>query len=195
MPPCDSSVRYFLVKIEPPGQQTFSYSPKLNLSTALRGSAEPFHSSTGVDSQTYGRVPPHIVCGPAPCWIVVPLRGETAQHRAKPCPLIYGSRARAGKAMTIRSVNHAAIDRLATGHLTSPDRPASLSSLDGGRFDARSFYDHGQGGRAEDARLRLVAEPHTGRTLDRRHVRGTAPRFVGLQGQHTLVRNGPHQDH
>jgi len=32
----------------------------------------------------YGRVPPHIVCGPAPCWIVVPLRGETAQHRAKP---------------------------------------------------------------------------------------------------------------
>ena len=35
MPPCDSSVRYFLVKIEPPGQQTFSYSPKLNLSTAL----------------------------------------------------------------------------------------------------------------------------------------------------------------
>src|SRR5208283_5817069 len=30
----------------------------------------------------------HIVCGPAPCWIVVPLRGETAQHRAKPCPLI-----------------------------------------------------------------------------------------------------------
>jgi len=46
--------------------------------------------------------------------------------------------------MTIRSVNHAAIDRLATGHLTSPDRPASLSSLDGGRFDARSFYDHGQ---------------------------------------------------
>src|SRR5271166_6120296 len=88
MPPCDSSVRYFLVKIEPPGQQTFSYSPKLNLSTALRGSAEPFHSSTGVDSQTYGRVPPHIVCGPAPCWIVVPLRGETAQHRAKPCPLI-----------------------------------------------------------------------------------------------------------
>jgi hypothetical protein len=34
--------------------------------------------------KTYGRVPPHIVCGPAPCWIVVPLRGETAQHRAKP---------------------------------------------------------------------------------------------------------------
>jgi len=32
----------------------------------------------------HGRVPPHIVCGPAPCWIVVPLRGETAQHRAKP---------------------------------------------------------------------------------------------------------------
>jgi hypothetical protein len=26
--------------------------------------------------------------GDAPCWIVVPLRGETAQHRAKPCPLI-----------------------------------------------------------------------------------------------------------
>src|SRR5208337_240187 len=42
----------------------------------------------------YGRVPPgptrsgEIVCGPAPCWIVVSLRGETAQHRAKPCPLI-----------------------------------------------------------------------------------------------------------
>src|SRR5271167_4555430 len=34
--------------------------------------------------KTYGRVPPHIVCGPAPCWIVVPLRGETAQDRAKP---------------------------------------------------------------------------------------------------------------
>jgi len=38
----------------------------------------------------YGRVPPgptrsgEIVCGPAPCWIVVPLLGETAQHRAKP---------------------------------------------------------------------------------------------------------------
>ena len=27
--------RELLVKIEPPGQQTFSYSPKLNLSTAL----------------------------------------------------------------------------------------------------------------------------------------------------------------
>src|SRR5208283_3973076 len=39
--------------------------------------------------ETYGRVPPHIVCGPAPCWVVVPLRGETAQHRAKPCPLIW----------------------------------------------------------------------------------------------------------
>src|SRR5208337_3425391 len=45
-------------------------------------------------SETYGRVPPgptrsgEIVCGPAPCWIVVPLRGETALHRAKPCPLI-----------------------------------------------------------------------------------------------------------
>ena len=49
--------------------------------------------------------------------------------------------------MTIRSVNHATIDRLATGHLTSPDRPASLSSFDGGRFDARSFYDHGQEGK------------------------------------------------
>src|SRR5208337_1892001 len=31
--------------------------------------------------QAYGR-------GDAPCWIVVPPRGETAQHRAKPCPLI-----------------------------------------------------------------------------------------------------------
>ena len=36
MPPCDSSVRYFLVRINPPGQHTFSYSSKLNLSTALR---------------------------------------------------------------------------------------------------------------------------------------------------------------
>lgn len=35
---------------------------------------------------TYGR-------GDAPCWIVVPLRGETAQHRAKPCPLILGKMA------------------------------------------------------------------------------------------------------
>src|SRR5271157_4764518 len=36
-------------------------------------------------STTYGR-------GDAPCWIVVPLRGETAQHRAKPCPLIPSDR-------------------------------------------------------------------------------------------------------
>jgi len=35
-------------------------------------------SSSGT---TYGR-------GDAPCWLVVPLRGETHQHRAKPCPLI-----------------------------------------------------------------------------------------------------------
>ena len=41
------------------------------------------------DASAYGRVPPHIVCGPASCWIVVPLRGETAQNRAKPYPLIF----------------------------------------------------------------------------------------------------------
>src|SRR5208283_442481 len=41
--------------------------------------------------RAYGR-------GDAPCWIVVPLRGETAQHRAKPRPLICGeTRARPGR--------------------------------------------------------------------------------------------------
>jgi len=35
----------------------------------------------GRSVKTHGR-------GDAPCWIVVPLRGETDQHRAKPCPLI-----------------------------------------------------------------------------------------------------------
>ena len=93
--------------------------------------------------------------------------------------------------MAIRGVNHAAIDRLATGHLASPDRPASLSSLDGGRLDAWSFHDQGQGGRAEDARRRPVAEPHAGCTLDRGHVGGTASRAVGLERQRALSGTAP----
>ena len=94
--------------------------------------------------------------------------GQTAQHRVKPCPLIHGSRARPReRRWPSRGVDHAGIDHVAAGHFTSPNCPASLSSLDGGRFDAWSLYDQGQGSRAEDARRRPAAELHAGFALDR----------------------------
>ena len=92
--------------------------------------------------------------------------------------------------MASRGVNHAAIDRLATGHLASPDRPASLSSLDGGRLDAWSFHDQGQGGRAEDDRRRPVAEPHSGCALDRGQV-GVRPPALLACSQHALSGTAP----
>src|SRR5208337_1100367 len=43
-----------------------------------------------------------------------------------------------------RGVDHAGMDRLATGHFASPDCPASLPSLDGGRLDAWSSCEGGR---------------------------------------------------
>ena len=74
--------------------------------------------------------------------------------------------------------------------ISPSDRPASLPSLDG-RLVACSLYDQGQGGRAEDARRRPVAEPHAGCALDRRHVGSTASRVVGLERQHALLGTVP----